>query len=140
MIRLIVAVIALIALTACSGGDDPPRPALFPAETSQAPASGVPLEGDAEPTADASTFVFYDRSMILAHLGAKGERIVTRDGVECEVSVVLTDATEVALYADAGDVVATNPDRTAGVKITSSEKQTCHDEVTSRLRDFPPAH
>jgi hypothetical protein len=53
----------------------------------------------------------------------------------CNIAVVMIGAEEVALYADAGDVVASNPDRTVGVKITvhSDDEQQCHRALTEEL-------
>jgi hypothetical protein len=57
-------------------------------------------------------------------------------GRRCDVAVLLTSASEVDLYADAGAVVATNPDRTVGVKIVDQAAETCHRLLTEALADF----
>lgn len=53
---------------------------------------------------------------------------------QCVAAVILTTANEVELYGEAGDTVATNPDRTAGVKVTSDETATCATLFTEALR------
>ena len=54
------------------------------------------------------------------------------DGLECEIAVVMTSANMVAMYADAGDLVATNPDQTAGVKIgATDDDRACHSALTT---------
>lgn len=49
----------------------------------------------------------------------------TIGGVKCKVAVIMTTGNAVELYASAGDAVATNADRTAGLKITAAETKTC---------------
>ena len=50
----------------------------------------------------------------------------------CSVSVVMTDAATVELYAGAGDTVVTNPAGTAGVK-TSGDEPECLAELERGL-------
>jgi hypothetical protein len=72
--------------------------------------------------------------------------IVTRDGglsyvhkpSGCHLAVVMIGRDLVDLYADAGDVVASNPDRTVGVKISESAERDpeCHAALTEALADL----
>jgi hypothetical protein len=71
------------------------------------------------------------------HLGASGV-VTLRGGVECEVAEVMTSATEVSMYTDAGDNVAANLARTVGVKIIADEAQTCNVALTKRLESVAP--
>lgn len=57
----------------------------------------------------------------------------TGDGVECAVAVVMTTGGAVRMYESAGDVVATNPGKTAGVKISARETRTCLEAATKLL-------
>jgi len=52
-------------------------------------------------------------------------------------TTVLTEPSAVAFYADAGNIVATNPDRTVGIDVASyREAATCHRLFTEALADF----
>ena len=50
-----------------------------------------------------------------------GTGFETRSG--CRVAVVMTDAPTVDRYVEAGDVVVTNPDGTAGVKMSGDDPE-----------------
>jgi hypothetical protein len=52
---------------------------------------------------------------------------------ECTAAVVMVSANSVETYRSAGDTVATNPDGTAGVKVTAAELQTCLQRFTEAL-------
>lgn len=52
-------------------------------------------------------------------------KFIMSNGTQCDVAVIMTTKGSVALYYNAGDVVATNPDKTAGVKITAAETRDC---------------
>ena len=95
----------------------------------------------AEPTVTAARPVAYDEADVVDHLGLTENPsglswTWSSASGSCEVAVVLTTANAVALYADAGDIVATNSDGTAGVKITGDRKSTCRDEMDEALADF----
>jgi len=63
----------------------------------------------------------------------------THDPSGCELAVILIGEGTVDLYASAGDNVASNPDRSIGVKITvpsGSEEQRCHKALTEELADL----
>jgi hypothetical protein len=45
--------------------------------------------------------------------------------VQCDVSAVMTTASAVKMYESAGDTIAANPSKTAGVKIVAKERKTC---------------
>lgn len=51
----------------------------------------------------------------------------------CESSVIMVDAGSVAMYADAGDPVATDPSGTVGVKISSNDQPKCAEAFRSAL-------
>ncbi len=88
--------------------------------------------------------VRYDQSQIVDFLhmsstdGDISWQFNTEDATVCNISVVLISAASVSLYADAGDNVATNPDKTAGVKISDAEGASCHRYLTEALKGFPP--
>jgi hypothetical protein len=52
----------------------------------------------------------------------------------CQLAAILIGSEMVAMYADAGDTVASNPDRTVGVKITDDPP--CHQKLTAELADL----
>jgi hypothetical protein len=56
----------------------------------------------------------------------------------CEIMALLTTEAEVELYADAGDLVVTNPSRTVGVKTHSDpvSKRACVPYFTKALADL----
>ncbi len=57
-------------------------------------------------------------------------------GGQCTVAVVLTSPSDIDTYASAGDPVASNPSRTAGVKIgtyAGADVEQCHTLFTKRL-------
>lgn len=89
---------------------------------------------------DGSATKVYDEADVVAHIGAtadgNGSYTVSVEGAECAIPVVLTSAAAVAMYADAGDAVATNADRTAGVKITGDAQATCLEGLSEALSDF----
>ena len=87
------------------------------------------------------TSVVHDESDILEHINGSANSGGTSysapaGGQLCRIAVVMTDANMVDMYVSAGDVVATNPDKTAGLKITDSEAATCKDALTEALSDF----
>ena len=85
--------------------------------------------------------VIYDASQIAEVIGLDANNYVTTpDGVKCEAAVILTSPQHVAMYADAGDTVATNPAGTAGVKNVSSEKATCQSFFEEKLADLEADH
>lgn len=108
----LLAVAAVVVLAGCSGG------------------ASEPVE-DPAPAAEARV---WDEGEIVEHLGAEdlGDGVYTVDG--CDIFVVLKTPQEVALYADAGDPVATTPDGTGGVKTTAE----CVDTLTAALADLAP--
>lgn len=98
--------------------------------------------GFGEETSPAAPERLYDQSEVVAHIGATPTdydtyEVFTADGVACEAVLFLLGKGEVSLYADAGDNVAANPDRTVGVKISAEEERTCNEEFTKRLSTFP---
>jgi hypothetical protein len=83
----------------------------------------------------------WDESVVVAHLRLVQDPggiawTYESDGLTCNVAAVLTTATQVAMYADAGDVVAANPDRSAGVKIVSAESAACLAALNAALADL----
>ncbi len=76
---------------------------------------------------------------IIAHLGldSNGYLKVPGSSITCEASVIMPNMTTVELYADAGDLVATNPNGTAGVKVSSNGgERECLEFFTEALADF----
>jgi len=118
-VRTLIAGAALVMVAACGGGSDD--------------------SGDGEAGGAPEAPRVYDEADLIDHLDAKGsmDSYVNFDGTRCEVAVYLTSAGMVSLYADAGDVVATNPTRTAGVKVVSDNQATCHELFTEALADLP---
>lgn len=83
----------------------------------------------------------WDESAIVAHVGLQQDSegiawTYEADGLSCNVAIVLTSESQVAMYADAGDTVAANPQRTAGVKIVDSEAATCLAALSAALADL----
>jgi hypothetical protein len=77
---------------------------------------------------------------IAAALGVSREAdesgVTDSDG-ECDVDVYLHNADEIALYADAGDPVATNPSGTVGVKVgffQGVDERMCFDRFQGKLK------
>lgn len=65
----------------------------------------------------------------------RGSRQFTTDeGVVCGVATLLTTSGAVRLYTSAGDVVATNPSKTAGAKIVAPEARDCLKAAERRLK------
>lgn len=90
--------------------------------------------GGGEETAPVGEPVIYDASQIVEAIGLDEDNYVeTPEGVRCEAAAILTSPEMVAMYADAGDTVATNPDGTAGVKNVSSETATCQTFFEEKL-------
>lgn len=75
----------------------------------------------------------WDRSEIVETLGLSQSKsgaqwhFTTENGIKCNVAVVMTTSNAVELYASAGDTVAANTGRTAGLKIVSAETSACLD-------------
>lgn len=73
----------------------------------------------------------WDKSEVVEAVGLSQDEgrmwwhFTTEGGVRCDVAVIMTTSNAVELYASAGDAVATNADRTAGLKITAAETKTC---------------
>lgn len=63
-----------------------------------------------------------------------GRQFTTDEGVICGVATLLTTSGAVQLYASAGDVVATNPSKTAGAKIVAPETRDCLEAAERRLK------
>lgn len=95
----------------------------------------TPAAPEGTPTLSApSPAVLWDASTIAAHIGletAQHDVLTLPDGVRCGIPVILTSAVMVMLYGV--DVIATNPDRTAGVKIVAAEAATCLAAITELL-------
>lgn len=81
----------------------------------------------------------YSERDVRRHLGLvddSGLVFYRADGLDCEVAVVLTSPQQVSTYADAGDVVATDPQQRVGVKLVAEPQRPCFDAVTAALADF----
>lgn len=99
---------------------------------------GSEANNDSASEDSAQRAAVHDESDVRAHIGLDESGFVTTpEGVECEAAVVMTNGNQVSMYADAGDVVATNPDGTAGVKVIAAEQATCLDFFTEALSTFP---
>lgn len=98
--------------------------------------TGCTAQAAPEPKPDAAPQV-YDESELRAFLGVKHDVYTAPDGTRCEAYVFMTTPAMVATYRDAGDVVATNPDASAGVKITDAQGATCYRLLTAALEGFP---
>lgn len=109
-------VVVMIALSGCGSSD---------------------VKENSSPSTAPTAAVQVDESQVVEYLGLKNYRFKTDDGTTCEVSVVMTNANMVNMYAEAGDNVATNKDGTVGVKISSSEAVTCQVALAERLYNFP---
>lgn len=60
-------------------------------------------------------------------------QVLIDSGVACNVATILTTSNAVKLYLSAGDVIATNPDQTAGVKIVGGETRDCFNAAQNLL-------
>ena len=92
------------------------------------------------PMASASSKV-WDQSEIVQALDIKAQPnganwFMTKNGTKCNVAVALTTSSAVNMYASAGDAVATNPDKSAGVKIVSPETKTCLEAAEKLLENL----
>lgn len=91
--------------------------------------------GSSDKTPDAATV--WNQSDIVKAVGltsdGSGAWTFPAGTTDCPVTVIMTTASQVSTYADAGDTVATNPARTAGVKITAEQTKTCQDAATKLL-------
>jgi len=131
--------LTLLSVTLAACGDD--EPAAAAPKTESAPSSDAPAADDLsnqEPTP--ATFSEAD---VIAELGAQdsggGYAEIPLAGDETCEFIVLASAADVSMYADAGDNVAANPDKTAGAKITDGPEDVCNSMITDLLSDFPPA-
>ena len=125
MRRLALTSVALVVLAGCGGGD---------AE----PASEAPVATD-EQTTEAEAPTVYDESQIGKHLGLLEDDqglFYQTDEVDCSIAVIMTSASMVDMYVEAGDAVATNPEGTAGVKIVTPETATCLTVLNAALADL----
>lgn len=129
MRRAAIALAALV-LASCGGGGQDAQPVqegpavLNPPDTSQEWAVEDVVQAlDLGPD---PAQVDLDRD-----LGIESEANTTPSG--CMVDVVMTSAQEIDTYASAGDTVVTNPDATAGVKVTASDDPGCLGELEQGL-------
>ena len=132
MRRILAAAVLIPFLAGCSS--QPAKQAPAPAQDSS---RSVPASS--EGAVPAPSFDDQDVRRYL-HIGPEkfGEYTYRApDGTRCELAVILAGALSVSLYADAGDNVASNPTRTAGVKIVDEKGQKCHALLTRALADFP---
>lgn len=119
MTRTTLAIALLATLTACAtvANDDEPAP------------------DDTDPVAIEFPTDRYSDDEIANQIGAEH----TGSGYymlgTCE-GLLLNGQGTVATYADAGDIVATNPTRTIGFKITGTDQHTCHAAYTQALADM----
>lgn len=65
-----------------------------------------------------------------------GLEFTTSEGLVCGVAAVLKTGGAVRLYESAGDVVASNPSKTAGIKIVASQARDCLEAAESMLADL----
>ena|ERR1700730_1100710 len=129
------AAILVVGLMAACGGSQGQR---SPAAT-VAPQPSSPVTVAPQPSSPA----VFDQSQLVQylHLTATDDHLAwtyaAPNGTNCNVAVILTTPAMVQLYAGAGDVVATNPNREAGVKVVDAEAATCQRLLTDALKDFP---
>lgn len=98
--------------------------------------TGPATSDDAQPR-------LYDESEIVEHLGLVDDGSGTDSyiyrgpgQIECNIPVVLKSSDEVALYANAGDNVASNSIGSAGVKFNGDELASCQEALTEALADL----
>lgn len=66
-----------------------------------------------------------------------GGHVFTIDGdIECKVSAIMTSRSAVEMYVNAGDAIASNSSKTAGVKITATETKSCLEAAEAMLADL----
>ena len=94
--------------------------------------------GSSETSTAAPVVRSWDESQVLRLAGIEkaANRISYRLAAHpsCTAAVVMVTAGQVQTYASAGDSVATNPDGTAGVKVTAAERATCMRLFTRALQ------
>ena len=120
---LIATLLGLVLITGCAGNDaDDPG-------TNEPGSLGLP-EGH------------IDDQALAAFLGANRSDDVRFPEGLCPVSVYLTSHDDIELYADAGDVVATDPTQTVGVKVGyyaagsgEPSQSECHSLLTEKLAE-----
>lgn len=135
----LTAAASLFGLSACGDAtpNEAPATQVTVVETVTAEPSMEETDVEYLPEEDL-TAVVYNDSQIIEHLGLDhNNEILISEGVWCEASAILNSVGAVDLYADAGDVVATAPMGTAGVKVGGAEQKTCLDYFTNALADFP---
>lgn len=125
-----------VSVAAC--GDNEPAPADVTPKADSAPTSDAPDLSNQEPAP--ATFSEAD---VIAELGAQdtggGYAEIPLAGDQTCEFIVLASAADVSMYADAGDNVAANPDKTAGAKITDGPEDICNSMLTELLADFQSA-
>lgn len=62
-----------------------------------------------------------------------GRYFMIDNEVDCGVAAVMKTEAAVRLYETSGDVVATNPSKTAGIKIMAKESRACLEAATRRM-------
>ncbi|MDQ6636568.1 MAG: hypothetical protein M3Y62_02140 [Candidatus Dormibacteraeota bacterium] len=127
------AILGFLALAACGTSSPPVAPAAHPPTPK---ATHAP-----KPTAS------YDPQQVVDYLhlasGVPGFTgyvyTAPGSGLRCEVALTILTSASMVDGVDGGSfVVATNPDRTAGVVIWSEQKVVCKKLLTEALLGFPP--
>jgi hypothetical protein len=122
-------VLLAVAVIGCTSSPEPSPPAISGTDS-------TPQSRDFD-SADLFKFLKATRD---DRFGGDDDWIITLpDGATCDVSSnILRTASEVAVYRDAGDPVATNRDETMGIKTGSTEgaNASCVEELNKRLADF----
>jgi hypothetical protein len=111
--------------------------------SSSAPPAPINLTGSAAPVSVASApgpAAQVDASAIVSGLPLRADgnayTYTARTGQTCHVAMVIVNANMLKTYQNAGDNVATNPSKTAGVKIVDDEAKTCNQLLTAALARF----
>jgi len=90
------------------------------------------------PPASAASPRVWDESQVLRLAGIEpvddGLSYRLKAHPDCTAAVIMVTAGQVQTYSGAGDTVATNPDGSAGVKVTAAEAATCLRLFTVALR------
>lgn len=110
MKKIAVALVAVAAMsmTACGGNEE--KAETKPQETQSAQVKNAPAMTEAD---------------LRKHLGVDEMGVVKVKGKTCEAAVVMTSPSQVQMYADAGDLVVTNPDGNLGVKVVGDTDGSC---------------
>lgn len=123
---LLATVPLLLAAVACGGSDEAPE--------SEAPETVI-QSGPVDYPEDHHDVSGLADTLDLVKKNSSTYEWTAPDGTWCD-GMLLNGTSSVSMYADAGDVVATTPDRTLGFKVGGDDSKVCHADMAERLADL----